>query len=112
MESRTTRILLGIAAFLVMAFLYLPLVVIVLDAFNPDKITSWPVTQFSTKWFRIAFHDQTARDALVVSLKVALGATAIALVLGSCVAFAVHRFSFFGSRSPVSTMPTLVTDES
>jgi putative spermidine/putrescine transport system permease protein len=106
METRTTRILLGVAAFAVMAFLYLPLVVIVLDALNPDKITSWPVTHYSTKWFTTALHDQTARDALVVSLKVAARATAVALLLGSAVAFAVHRFRFFG-RDGVSFLLVL-----
>ena len=106
METRTTRIVLGVVAFGVMAFLYLPLVVIVLDALNPDRITSWPVTSYSFKWFRIALHDQTARDALVVSVKVAAGATAIALVLGSAAAFAVHRFRFFG-RGAVSYLLVL-----
>jgi putative spermidine/putrescine transport system permease protein len=106
MEPRFVRILLGVAAAAVMAFLYLPLVVIVLDAFNADKITSWPVTTYSTKWFTIALHDQTARDALWVSVKVAAGATLVAIVLGSAAAFAVHRFRFFG-REGISVLLVL-----
>jgi putative spermidine/putrescine transport system permease protein len=106
METRGVKIFLAVAATLVMLFLYLPLVVIFLDALNPSKITSWPVTHFSTRWFRLAFHDPSARAALRVSIEVALGATAIALVLGSAAAFAVHRFRFFG-RTGVSFLLVL-----
>jgi putative spermidine/putrescine transport system permease protein len=106
MEPRYVKVLLAIAATLVMAFLYLPLVVIVLDAFNPDRITSWPVTSYSLHWFRTAYHDQTARAALWKSLEVAAGATTIAVLLGSAAAFAVHRFRFFG-RETVSFLLVL-----
>jgi putative spermidine/putrescine transport system permease protein len=106
MEPRYVKIALGVAATLVMAFLYLPLVVIVLDAFNPDRITSWPVTTLSTRWFSTAYHDQAARQALGKSLEVAAGATAVAVLLGSAAAFAVHRFRFFG-REAVSFLLVL-----
>jgi putative spermidine/putrescine transport system permease protein len=105
-EPRSLKILLGAAAALVMAFLYLPLAVIVLDSLNPDKITSWPVTHLSTKWFQTAYHDADARHALVTSFKVAAGATLIATLLGSAAAFAVHRFRFFG-REGVSLLLVL-----
>ena len=106
METRSVKILLGVVAVIVMLFLYLPLLVIFLDALNPSKITSWPVQNYSTKWFSVAFHDSTARAALLVSIKVAAGATAIAVVLGSAAAFAVHRFRFFG-RNGVSFLLVL-----
>ena len=44
-------------------------------------------------------HSSGARDALIVSLKTATGATAIALVLGLLAALAIHRFKFFGRES-------------
>ena len=47
----------------------------------------------------MAMHSSGARDALIVSLKTATGATAIALVLGSLAALAIHRFKFFGRES-------------
>ncbi len=106
MEPRSVKILLAVASLLVMAFLYVPIAVIFLDALNPSKITSWPVNQFSPHWFRVAIHDQSARAALRVSIEVALGATAIALLLGSAAAFAVQRFRFFG-RSSVSLLLVL-----
>jgi putative spermidine/putrescine transport system permease protein len=106
MEPRSVKIALGVAASLVMLFLYLPLLVVFFDALNPSKITSWPVQHYSLHWFRVAFHDQAARDALWTSIKVASGATLIAVLLGSAAAFAVHRFRFFG-RNGVSFLLVL-----
>jgi putative spermidine/putrescine transport system permease protein len=105
-EPRGTRIGLGIASALVIVFLWAPLAVIVIYAFNASRIPAWPVTHFSTQWFRDALTDQAARSALVLSLEVAAGATAIALVLGSAAAFAVQRFRFFG-RETVSFLLVL-----
>jgi putative spermidine/putrescine transport system permease protein len=81
---------------LVVLFLWLPLLLICLYAFNSSNIQSWPIAGFSTKWFSAAWHNQEARDALVLSLKAAGLATAVALVLGTAAATAVSRFTFFG----------------
>src|SRR4249919_1317879 len=99
MEPRPVRIAIRIAALLVMLFLYLPLIVIGLNAFGSSKIPSWPVTSFTTHWFRLAWNDQFARDALVNSFWVGFRAAALALVLGTCIAFALSRFRFFGQNA-------------
>jgi putative spermidine/putrescine transport system permease protein len=104
--GRGTRIGLGIWTALVLLFIYLPLAVIVLYAFNESKIPGWPITNYSTKWFTLAFHDERARTAFVNSIKVAVQATAIALVLGTLASFALVRFSFFG-RTPLSFLLVL-----
>jgi putative spermidine/putrescine transport system permease protein len=96
METRAARISLSAWALAVVLFLWLPLVLICVYAFNSSNIQSWPIAGFSTKWFGTAWHDQEARDALVLSLKAAGFATAIALVLGTMAAAAVSRFRFFG----------------
>ena len=98
MEPLSVRIAIRVASLFVMLFLYLPLVVIVLYAFSASKIPGWPITNYSTHWFRLAWNDQFARDALVNSFSVGLRAAAMALVLGTCVAFALSRFRFFGQN--------------
>jgi putative spermidine/putrescine transport system permease protein len=98
-EPRGVRIGLGAFSALVMAFIYLPLLVIVMASFNASKIASWPIEHYSTHWYRLAWGDERAHDALFTSLKVATGATAIALVLGTMAAFALSRFRFFGRNS-------------
>jgi putative spermidine/putrescine transport system permease protein len=99
MEPRPVRIAIRAGALVAMLFLYLPLVVIALNAFNASKIPSWPVASYSTHWFRLAWGDQFARDALVNSLTVGLRAAGLAIVLGMCVAFALSRFRFFGQNA-------------
>ena len=56
----------------------------------------WPIRNYSTRWFSVAFHDEAVRDALRLSLLAALGATAVSLVLGTLAAVAVSRYRFFG----------------
>jgi putative spermidine/putrescine transport system permease protein len=98
-STRASRLLFRGSAALVYAFLYLPLFLIVLYAFNKTNINSWPFPGFSTKWFDTAFHDATPKDALWLSVRIAAIATAIALVLGTALAFAFARFRFPGREA-------------
>ncbi len=95
-ESRLTRILLRLGAGLTLAFIYVPLLVIVLYAFNENVTQGWPIENYSTKWFSVAWENEAAREALWLSVLAALGATAVALVLGTLAAMAVSRYRFFG----------------
>ena len=95
-ESRVTRILLRLGAGFTLAFIYIPLFVIGLYAFNKNVTQAWPIENYSTRWFSVAFHNEAVRDALKLSVMAALGATAIALVLGTLASMAVARYSFFG----------------
>ena len=98
-EPRSVRISMGVVSALVLLFLYVPLLVIVLYAFNPARSQSWPLPGLSTRWIVATWGNAEVRTALVTSLKAGLGATTIALILGSLAAFAVHRFRFFGRET-------------
>jgi len=97
--SPTTRWLLRGAMALGLAFIYVPLVIVLLNSFNADRTFAWPPSNWTTQWWARAWESQGARDALWTSVKAGLGATAIALVLGTMVSFAVARFRFFGRDS-------------
>jgi putative spermidine/putrescine transport system permease protein len=99
--SRGTRIFLRAGTLVTLAFIYVPLLVILVYAFNPRRTQVWPPPGFTTDWFVKAWHNHGARDALLTSVKAGLGATAIALLLGTLAAAAVSRFRFFG-RDTVS----------
>src|SRR3954454_4840924 len=99
MESRATRIALGVWVALVLAFLYVPIAIICLYAFNSSNVQSWPIAGLTTKWFSPAIHNPDMQQALWLSLKAAALATLAALVLGSLASFGVHRFRFFGRES-------------
>jgi putative spermidine/putrescine transport system permease protein len=104
--SRATQNLLRAGVAVTLAFIYLPLMVIAIYAFNGGKSLAWPPDSLTTEWFSRAIDNQGARDALVNSGKVGLLATAIALLLGSLAAFAVSRYRFFG-RETISFLVVL-----
>ena len=105
MEGRSTRIALTAWSVLVVFFLWIPLALIVLYAFNTSNVESWPITSFTTHWFHSAWTAEV-RGALWLSVRVGLIATGIALVLGSMAAFGVARFRFFG-RDAISFLLVL-----
>jgi putative spermidine/putrescine transport system permease protein len=99
MEGRAGRYGLALWSLLVVLFLWVPLGIILVYAFNTSNIQSWPIPGFTLRWFRVAWEDEEARTALMLSLKAALAATAVALVLGTMAAVAVSRFRFFGRET-------------
>ena len=98
-ESHVSRILLRLGAGATLAFIYFPLVVIAVYAFNENISQTWPIEHYTTRWFGVAWHDPDVRDALLLSVKAAVGATVIALVLGMLAALAVSRSRFFGRET-------------
>jgi putative spermidine/putrescine transport system permease protein len=99
MTTRSSRISLAICSALVIAFLWIPLVIIALYAFNRSNIQGWPITSWTFHWFSVTWHNEQARQSFELSMKVGAATTGIALLLGSMAAFAIHRFRFFGRES-------------
>jgi len=97
--SRISRLALALWAALIMLFLFFPIAVILVYAFNPSNIQSWPLQGLSLRWFSSTWHNVEMREALWLSVRAGLLSTAIALLLGSMAAFAVHRFRFFGREA-------------
>ncbi|WP_329531247.1 ABC transporter permease [Streptomyces sp. NBC_01450] len=104
--SRSARIALRVAAGVGFAFIYVPLALVLVNSFNPDRSASWPPSGLTFRWWSVAWENEGARTALWVSVKAGLGATAIALVLGTLIAFAVARHRFFG-RGAISFVVVL-----
>ncbi|HWO47418.1 MAG TPA: ABC transporter permease [Solirubrobacterales bacterium] len=97
--SRRSQWLLRAAVAVGLAFIYIPLIVIGVYAFNSSKILAWPPPGFTTHWFSQAFKDDAAREAFVTSIKAGVVAASIALVLGTLAALAVARHRFFGRET-------------
>src|SRR4249919_2920025 len=97
--SKRSRIMLRVAVGIALAFIYIPLIVIGIYAFNSSKILEWPPPGFTTHWFSQAFKDEAAREAFITSIKAGVIAAAIALVLGTLAALAVARHRFFGRET-------------
>ncbi|MEZ5091818.1 ABC transporter permease [Nocardioides sp.] len=101
--SSGSRRLLGVLSALVLVFVYAPLALVVVNSFNTSRSFAWPPDGFTTEWWVAAWHSQAARDAVWVSVQVAVVATAVALVLGTMAAMALSRYRFFG-RDTVSLL--------
>ena len=97
--GRAGRIALRLATGLVLAFIYTPILLVVIYAFNPSGTSRWPPAGFTLAWIGAALENSGLRQAFTTSLAAALGATLIALVLGSLAALAVARYRFFGRET-------------
>lgn len=83
----------------VLAFIYTPLAIVVINSFNADQAFGWPPSGFTLEWWRRASESSGLIDSLRQSILVALLATAVALVLGTLAAFALQRYRFFGQQA-------------
>jgi putative spermidine/putrescine transport system permease protein len=104
--SRRARALLRVAVGIGLAFIYIPLIVIGIYAFNSSKILKWPPPGWTLDWFSKAFESASVREALLTSVEAGVVATTIAVLLGSLAALAVARHRFFG-RETVSFLVIL-----
>jgi spermidine/putrescine transport system permease protein len=89
--------LLAAYAILVFAFIYLPIVVLVVYSFNLDGVGGFPPRHFTFNWYRQLFSSDTAIwDSVLNSLLVAAGAVVLSLLLGLLAALALDRADFPG----------------
>ena len=95
---------LRLAAWAVVAFLHVPLALIVLYAFSAeDKSYVFPPPALTTQWFGVAWARDDVWAAITLSFQVAAWSTAIALLLGTLAAAALARAQFFG-RDAISLL--------
>jgi len=104
--SMTSKIGLWVITALTLAVIYVPILVVVLNSFSTSRTLAWPPPGFTTEWWGKAFANAGALSAISTSLIVAAASTVIALLLGTALSFALHRFSFFG-KSTVNLLVVL-----
>ena len=104
--SNRARLFLASIMGIGLTFIYFPLSVVVINSFNSSKTFSWPPNKLTFQWWQKAIDNTGVREALGWSIIAGLSATAIALILGTCLAFAVARYEFFG-RETISLLVVL-----
>ncbi len=91
---------LKLSAVAVLVFMHFPVLIIILYAFTTDESTfSFPLPGVTTAWFAVALRRADLWAALSLSLRVALVATLVAILLGTLAAAAVYRSKFFGREA-------------
>lgn len=82
-----------------LAFIYIPLAVVVINSFNASKVFAWPPKEYTLHWWESVWGNPGVREAVLTSVEVGIIATGIALVLGALLALALSRYSFFGRQT-------------
>jgi putative spermidine/putrescine transport system permease protein len=97
--SRRSALLLRTGVGVGLAFIYVPLIVLAIYAFNSSNVLEWPPPGLTLDWFPKAIENEFAREAFVTSIKAGVAATSIAIVLGTLASLAVARHRFFGRET-------------
>jgi putative spermidine/putrescine transport system permease protein len=94
--SPAARWLLRITSIAVLTFIYVPLALVLLNSLSSSPTFLWPPPGFTLRWWQAAVTNEGVLAAVWTSVQVALGATAIAVVLGTLASMALVRYEFFG----------------
>jgi spermidine/putrescine transport system permease protein len=86
------RVLARAAALLTLAFLYAPVVVVILFSFQGSRQLTLPFTGPSTQWFVSLSHDEAFRQSLLASLRVAVPVAVAATTIGTLAALSFARY--------------------
>lgn len=87
---------LSIYAVLYLLFLYAPILLLPIFAFNNSTIIAFPLSGFTTQWFRDLVGVQALHSAVLTSLKIAVITAILSTILGICAARAATRYEFRG----------------
>jgi putrescine transport system permease protein len=102
MSARALLIIVTVAGF---AFLYLPIMSLIIYSFNESRlVTVW--TGFSTRWYGDLFQDREVLAAAWVSLRIGAVSATLATVLGTLVAVALVRMGAFRGRAILTSLVT------
>lgn len=89
---------LAVYAVTYMVFLYAPVILLPLFAFNDASIVAFPLTGFTTRWFDVLWVTDALHEAVGNSAIVAISTAVISTLLGACAARSVEKFHFPGQK--------------
>ncbi len=85
-------------AWLYLAFLYVPVLLLPVFSFNTSSTPKFPLEGFTLQWYRDLPNTPALLDATMNSLKVGIAASILSTILGICAARAITRYRFPGQR--------------
>lgn len=91
------------------AFLYIPIIVLVIMSFNDSKMPfSWG--GFSGRWYTTLLNNEAVREGFINTIIVAVGATILATILGTLVAIGLARYTRSAVLEAYALTPAIVPD--
>ncbi|MFL5967557.1 MAG: ABC transporter permease [Gaiellaceae bacterium] len=109
-RGRVVRGALSVWAILIYAFLFAPIILLVVFSFNANRYGTFPITGWTGKWYSQVFHDYQIRDALTTTLQVALEVTLVSTIVGTAAAFPLvrSRLPFRSGIRIVMVLPIMI----
>lgn len=100
----------GVVMIAVLAFLWLPIGVLVFMSFADGGVLSFPPDQLTLRWYGVFLENEAARSAIVTTLTISVPSTIITVTLATMTAYAVDRYGFRGrgTLQLLSTLPVVV----
>lgn len=100
----------GVVTIAVLAFLWLPIGVLVFMSFADGGVLSFPPDQLTLRWYRVFLENEAARGAIVTTLTISVPSTIVTVTLATMTAYAVDRYGFRGrgTLQLLSTLPIVV----
>ena len=101
---------LGVAAALILVFMFVPLVVVIGAAFNATNSIAFPPNGLSLRWFRAMFSDDRFRESLWTSFELALQTSVLAALMATAFALAATRRSgpLFAATTALANLPMVL----
>ena len=93
-------------AYAYLFFLYLPVLLLPIFAFNDSTIISFPLSSFTFKWFAGLTEEVYLHESLKNSIFVAISTSILSTCLGILASRASSRYDFFGKKRQVPSKPT------
>ncbi|KDD79209.1 spermidine/putrescine ABC transporter permease PotC [Glaesserella parasuis] len=91
------RVLKSFFMFVVYAFLYIPIIILIINSFNADRYgLSWK--GFSWNWYERLFNNDTLTQAATNSITIAFFSATLATLIGALTAIALYRYRFRGKQ--------------
>ena len=93
----------------ILAFLYVPLVILAMYSFNDSRINAvW--TGFTFRWYEQLFNNRRVLEALINTLIIGFASTIVSTTLGTIAAIALHRYKYKMQRGPSPPSPCTGTN--
>jgi len=81
------------------AFLYFPILVLIVYSFNRDGVGGFPPRHLTFDWYRVLFADSSMWNAVENSIIVAVAAVVVSIFIGFPAAYALDRYAFPGKAA-------------
>ncbi|ARU64687.1 spermidine/putrescine ABC transporter permease PotC [Histophilus somni] len=93
-----SRLLRNIFLFVVYAYLYIPIIILISNSFNNDRFgNTWK--GFGFQWYERLFNNDTLIQAAIHSITIAFFAASLATIIGTLTAIALYRYRFRGKQA-------------